>query len=110
MNTPLTVEVVSAPSKSKGWGRWSCSAAGVSSRTGNVWLYTGATGTAEGTFPLVVQTANRTKSGKETISTTTYELRADTDAVTLLEHRGDPQGMTLRVVGAVLVSSNRTSR
>lgn len=101
----MTVSLVTSPSKSKGWGRWTAPQTDARSRTGNAWLYAGWTGHVPGQFTIRLQTSNRTKSGKETISSTVFGLLAEEGAEAILEHQGDPQGMVLRILGARLVAA-----
>lgn len=112
MNTlPVTFALVSAPSNSKGWGRYSSTDAGIRSSTGNEWLYAGSAGEVSGEeFTVITQTSNRSKSGQTTLDTTTWTMRAEPGATADLDHRGCPQGMVVRVTGAVVVSFSRVRR
>lgn len=110
MSHTITVTLVSKPSNSKGWGRYSLSSDGgavVKSSTGNEWVSASHKGDAnEGaTLVLRCQVMNRVGKRKdEVIETEEFTLVAEAGASVTIDSRpeGIAQGMTVRVEGARL--------
>jgi hypothetical protein len=106
----INITITSAPSRSKGWGRFGASSGGVpviTSSTGNPWVSAGHSAAVEEgaevklTLQVQLNIGKGFNARKETTSKTVM-LIAEDGAECEVEHKPGSQGLTLRITGARL--------
>lgn len=105
--SPVTFSIISAPSRSKGWGRYRAPAVGVRSSTGNPWVSADHGGAGDGgaTFMLDIEVELNVGSGaraRKEREMETFALVVEAGASCVCKNIPGSQGMTVRVDGARL--------
>jgi hypothetical protein len=107
--TKITIEILSQPSKSKGWARYQVRRADgtpvVESNTGNPWVSAGHSGEAEDAAAMtlvmdVLLRVGKNRTAREERSQSEVELVAAAGETCEVEYRPGSQGIRLRVSGA----------
>lgn len=103
--TAINIEILSNPSTSKGWARYSAPGAAVRSNTGNQWVSADHSGeVAEGAeFVLTTQVCLITgKAKRKEITTEEVRLVAREGASCVVSNIPGSQGLRLAISGAVV--------